>query len=331
MPKTSSMQPSAPTRPRPEATTPSGAFHVADQVHGLLQTMVNCFFVGPQNAGDRQWALVDAAMSWSAGSIRHVAAELFGRQSRPAAIILTHGHFDHVGSVERLARQWDAPIYAHELEIPYLTGRSSYPPPDPSVGGGVAFLSRFLPRGPIDLSGRVHTLPADGTVPGMPGWRWIPTPGHAPGHVSLFREQDRVLLAGDAFVTQRQETLWGVLTRWPEVRRPPAYFTPDWEQARQSVQRLAALRPETAATGHGRPLHGEPLRRGLANLLERWNEVALPAHGRYIHQAAETNEGGFVSAPPPAMDRQVLALLGIGVAVGAAVLLSRRPSGRDMR
>ena len=61
---------------------------------------------------------------------------LFGHGNRPAAILLTHGHFDHVGALKTLAEEWDVPVYAHTLELPYLTGRSSYPPPDPSVGGG---------------------------------------------------------------------------------------------------------------------------------------------------------------------------------------------------
>ena len=42
--------------------------------------------------------------------------------------------------------------------------------------------------------------PSDGSIPNMPGWQWIHTPGHSPGHISLFREKDRSLIAGDAFV-----------------------------------------------------------------------------------------------------------------------------------
>src|SRR5215207_2933833 len=139
----------------------------------------------------------------------------FSRRPRtqPAAIVLTHGHFDHIGALHTLLHKWDVPVYAHRLELPYLTGQSSYPPPDPTVGGGaMAAMSRFYPRGPYNFEGRVQPLPVDGSVPGMPGWRWIHTPGHSPGHVSLFRDADRLLLAGDAFVTQRQESLLAVLS-----------------------------------------------------------------------------------------------------------------------
>lgn len=123
--------------------------------------------------------LVDAALAGYGGAIRAAAEHRFGSGTRPAAIVLTHGHFDHVGSLDELLVEWDVPIFAHTLEMPYLTGRSPYPPPDPLVGrGAMALMSRAYPRGPIDLGSRVHQLPADGTVPDAPGWRWI----HARSH-----------------------------------------------------------------------------------------------------------------------------------------------------
>ena len=214
--------------------------------------------------------MFDAENGRPASSIAHAAAERFGPNSRPQALILTHGHFDHVGDLPSLADHWDVPVYAHELEMPYLTGRSSYPPPDPAVGGGgMSFLSRFYPRGPINLGDRVHILPADGGVPGMPGWRWIHTPGHSPGHVSLFRDSDRVLIAGDAFVTTDQESAMAALMQPQYVHRPPAYYTPDWQAARSSVEALARLQPEVAATGHGVPMRGEEMRRQLLIAAQR--------------------------------------------------------------
>ena len=55
-------------------------------------------------------------------------------------------------------------------------------------------------------------LPSDGTVPHLPDFKWIHTPGHTPGHISLFREKDQALIVGDAFVTVKQEYLYKVLT-----------------------------------------------------------------------------------------------------------------------
>ena len=137
-----------------------------------------------------------------------------GQTGRPSAIILTHGHFDHVGSLEMLAAEWDVPVYAHRLEHPYLNGTISYPPADPSVGGGLmALLSPFYPTSPIDVSPWLQALPDDHSIPGMPGWHWLHTPGHSPGHVSLWRNADRLLIAGDAFVTTKQESVCAAVTQ----------------------------------------------------------------------------------------------------------------------
>src|SRR5690349_6211290 len=72
--------------------------------------------------------------------IRNWTEEHFGMGGRPSAIVLTHGHFDHTGALEDLTREWDVPVYAHQFEMPYVTGRSNYPAPDPTVGGGLMAL-----------------------------------------------------------------------------------------------------------------------------------------------------------------------------------------------
>ena len=116
----------------------------------------------------------------------------------------------------------------------------------------------------------------------MPGWRWIHTPGHTAGHISLFRDDDRCLIAGDAFVTVKQESLYAVATQEREVHGPPAYFTPDRVDARRSVERLAALEPAIAATGHGMPMRDQELRDGLNRLVRQFERIAVPEHGRDV-------------------------------------------------
>ncbi|MBA3438252.1 MAG: MBL fold metallo-hydrolase [Pyrinomonadaceae bacterium] len=289
--------------------------------------IVNVLFVGQPNAGDSSWVLVDAGLYGSANRIKHAAEERYGPGARPQAIILTHGHFDHVGALEELATGWDVPIYAHETELPYLTGGSAYPPPDPSVGGGaMARLSWMYPRGPINLGGRVRPLPTDGSVPGMPGWRWVHTPGHTAGHVSFFRESDRTLIAGDAFVTVKQESALAVLTQRPEMNGPPKYYTSDWQAARGSVEKLAGLQPSIVATGHGVPMRGAQMQQQLQELARNFDRLAVPAHGRYVEQPAITNERGVVSVPPPISDPLPKVLAGVGLAAlaGAALILTSR-------
>ncbi|MDQ3167160.1 MAG: MBL fold metallo-hydrolase [Chloroflexota bacterium] len=230
-----------------------------------------------------RWVLIDAGMPGATGIIVEAAEEHFGERIAPEAVILTHGHFDHVGAFPDLFERWDVPVYAHPLELPYLTGQESYPPPDPFIGEGVMpLLSMVFPKGPIDLGDRVRALPQNGDVPGMSGWRWIHTPGHSDGHVSLYRDDDRSLIAGDAFVTTKQESIYAIFTQEQEVHGPPAYFTPDWRAAKRSVEALAALRPSLAATGHGTPMRGEDLTRQLDTLAANFEQVAVPDHGKYV-------------------------------------------------
>lgn len=239
---------------------------------------VNVVLVGPALAPDRQWTLIDAGIPGSASRIEKAAAARFGEGSRPGSIILTHGHFDHVGALKELAERWDVPVYAHPEEMRYLNGSESYPPPDPAAGGGLmTLLSPLFPRDPVDVRSYLQALPSDGSVPGMPGWSWLATPGHSPGHISLWREQDQTLIAGDAFITTAQESAYATLTARPEMHGPPKYFTPDWLSARQSVEKLAALAPELVITGHGQAMEGAEMLAALEELAARFDEVAVPA------------------------------------------------------
>jgi glyoxylase-like metal-dependent hydrolase (beta-lactamase superfamily II) len=256
---------------------------VAPDIAYRRLAIVNVVFFGLSGAGDRQWILIDTGVFGTKALIQSAATERFGARSRPAAIVLTHGHFDHVGSLEELAEEWDAPIYAHPLEHPYLNGGQSYPPPDSTVGGGLMALSSSLfPRGPIDVRKRLRALPQDGTIPHMLGWQWMATPGHSPGHVSLWRQDDRSLIVGDAFVTTRQESVYAALTQAPEMHGPPMYYTPDWKSAGGSVRRLASLEPELVVTGHGRAMRGPEMRSALRRLAQEFDQLAIPDHGKYV-------------------------------------------------
>ncbi|UYZ63447.1 MBL fold metallo-hydrolase [Hymenobacter weizhouensis] len=310
------------------ATTPA-LQSVVPGVWGLRDVFANLYFVRNPNSPADPWVLIDAGLPGSGDKIKQRAEEIFGPNNPPAAILLTHGHFDHVGALPSLLEAWpSALVYAHPLELPYLTGRSSYPPPDPTVGKGLMATMSFLyPKKPIDLGGRVKALPEDGSVPFLAGWRWVFTPGHTPGHVSFFREYDRTLVVGDAFVTVFAESGTATYTQQQEVHGPPAYFTPNWQQARESVARLAELEPQVAAAGHGIPMQGEEMRRQLQELVRDFDKKAVPAQGRYVQQAAQADETGVVSLPPAAPVPLAWWLAGGAVVLGAALLASRTGGG----
>lgn len=180
----------------------------------------------------------------------------------------------------------------------------------------MALLSRLYPRGPIDITNHLNVLPEDGSVPMMPEWRCISTPGHTAGHVSLLREQDGTLIAGDAVATTRQESALAVMTQKEEMHGPPAYFTQDWRAAAESVRKLAALEPEVLATGHGVVMRGAPMRQALHALAANFERTELPAYGRYARDAAVTDEHGIVRLPPDPFPKVAAGLAAAAVAFG---------------
>lgn len=305
------------------------AFVVAPGVWGIKDLFVNVYLV--HNPVDNKWVLVDAGLRTTARKIRNVAQSLFWPQAAPSSIILTHGHFDHIGSLEKLAAEWEVPVYAHYLEAPYLTGRSAYPPPDPCAGGGMMSLLSFsYPKGPTDLKGTLLLLPEDGTVPGLPEWKYIHTPGHTPGHISLYRERDGVLIAGDAVVTTQAESMLSVLSYRRQVSGPPKYFTYDWLAAENSVRKLAELEPEVLATGHGRPLYGAQMKADLYNLLDSFPERAVPRDGRYTEDAAVAGIGG-VEYIPPVNRSWWWKAAGLAVVVAAGILIYHKKRNKLFR
>lgn len=272
--------------------TDDGTNQIAPDLAYKRLAIVNVVFYGLPNAGDRNWVLIDTGIGGMSGALESAAAERFGENARPAAIIQTHGHFDHIGALELLAEKWDAPVFAHELEVPYLNGSAAYPPPDPSVGGGMmALLSPLYPRGPVDVSSRLGVLPQSGEVPFMPGWKWIHAPGHTPGQIALWREADRALIAADAFITTAQESAYAVAVQRPELHGPPMYFTQNWADSKATVERLAALEPELVITGHGPALHGVDMRRALSTLAREFDLRAVPEHGKYLEHPTHAADG----------------------------------------
>jgi glyoxylase-like metal-dependent hydrolase (beta-lactamase superfamily II) len=306
---------------------------IAPGVVRIPTSFVNSYFVG-YPAGP--WVLIDTGLPGFGWKIKAAAAHRFGEGSRPEAILLTHGHFDHAGNARQLSEEWGAPIYAHRLEMPYLTGRSDYPPPDPTVGGCIAQLSRVLPYGARDLGPSLHVLASDtdeaadpaesGPVPGLPGWRWLLTPGHSSGHVVFGREMDRVLIAGDAIATFNMDSYIGMVTEKQELARAGTPFICDWEQAARSVAILAELEPQTLACGHGTPMSGDSLVEDLRSFADKFQP---PSTGRYVAQPVQADERGVDWLPPRPADPVPYVL---AAAIGGLVLgLTLKPRHRKRR
>lgn len=89
---------------------------------------------------------------------------------------------------------------------------------------------------------------------------------------------------GNAFCTTKPESFFETaLAQQPELHGPPAYFTSDWNRARESVQQLATL----VAPGHGKPLSGQNVAEALRTLATNFNAVSVPENRKHITAAGE--------------------------------------------
>jgi glyoxylase-like metal-dependent hydrolase (beta-lactamase superfamily II) len=246
---------------------------------GSMQT--NVYFVRSGPA----WALIDAGWAKDGPRIKQAAESLFGAQSHPTAILLTHCHPDHSGSALQLARIWECLVYVHAAELPI-------------AAGDFAAMARYA--GPLDtwlilplmrLMGRRRReamilesslkdaarplATTDRALPGLQGWEYVPTPGHTPGHVSFFRASDRVLISGDAVVTLKLNSVLDVLLHRQGLSGPPWYTSWSWPIAQESVATLSKLEPNVLAPGHGASMTGVDTARKLRVFADRFSSRSL--------------------------------------------------------
>ncbi len=181
-----------------------------------------------------------------------------------------------------------------------------------------------MPSGSYDFEEAVRPL-VPNAVPGLVGWEWLATPGHSPGHISLFRPADRVLLAGDALATMNMDSWVGLISGRQVLARAGAPFNCDWDATRTSVQSLAALHPNVVGAGHGVPISDPDLPARMTRFAARFRS---PRTGRYVEEPARADDEGVVSLPRAPFDPVPFAtaasLLIGGIALGAGYLDRQR-------
>lgn len=173
--------------------------------------------------------LVDAGMPiMSKGVMKYMNQLEAGPLQR---ILLTHGHSDHVGALKSILSETKVPVYAHEIEIPYMEGELIYPRRK-KVEHNVA-------------EGIVQPLQDDeqGGLKSIAGLTPYLTPGHSPGHAVYYHEQDQVLLAGDLFTSKKGK-----------LHQPMSMFTADMAEAVRSSKIVEKLKPKRLEVCHGNPV-----------------------------------------------------------------------------
>ena len=111
-----------------------------------------------------------------------------------------------------------------------------------------------------------RAVDATGRLSDLPDWQVIHTPGHTPGHLSLFRPSDRLLISGDAVLTLQVNSPIGLLRGRRGLSGPPWYTTWSPRLAKATIAALAALAPRILATGHGPPMVGPDTAEALREL-----------------------------------------------------------------
>jgi glyoxylase-like metal-dependent hydrolase (beta-lactamase superfamily II)/8-oxo-dGTP pyrophosphatase MutT (NUDIX family) len=176
--------------------------------------------------------------------------------NRLQAIVCTHHHQDHIGDVERLAKKHGVPVWAHK-ETASRVG---------------------VPVGRLLEDGDVLVCPADRAGEPERRFRVVFTPGHAPGHVCLFEEQTRVLIAGDMVAG-----IGSILIDPPEGHMG-TYLA--------SLERLIALEPRALIPAHGPLLvdGANRLREQLAHRAKRQASILAVLEGRTADRAVTIEE-----------------------------------------
>jgi glyoxylase-like metal-dependent hydrolase (beta-lactamase superfamily II) len=174
--------------------------------------------------------LVDVGLPGSVPALRDAHDEHGFALEDVETVILTHHDADHAGGLDELLEEIDALVAAHETEAPYVDGREFPVKADPANG-------RYPPaRVDLELTGG-ETF----TTHAGPMWV-VETPGHSPGHVSLYLPESRLLLAGDALVADQGDD---------RLHGPKPQYTPDRERAGDSIGALAELDVDRTLCYHG--------------------------------------------------------------------------------
>ena len=171
---------------------------------------------------------------------------------RLARVVVTHAHPAHAGSAARVARGTGVRVFVHADDAPFLDGTREPLLPSGRRGQLMAALGRVVDLCPPVY--RLEPLPLDAPIAGL---RVLPTPGHTPGHVCFWHDEDRALLSGDALVVESGE---------PAL--PASSLSHDPVAALASLAALRALPIRHLLPGHGAPILDDAGAR-IAALLDR--------------------------------------------------------------
>ena len=211
--------------------------------------------------------LLDTGLAGEPIQIRLLLARLGLKPDAIKAILLTHGHLDHVGNLAWAKRWSRAPVYAHRAEQPHIDGTYPYT-------GAARWCGRMERVGYAVLRYRpvqIDHFMADGDeLPFWGGLRVVHLPGHTEGHCGFYSERHRLLFSGDLFASY-----------FLKVHLPPPILNSRPELIQGSLRKALALDAQLIVPQHYDILDGGLHRRRFLALCERRLKSSSEAEGRH--------------------------------------------------
>lgn len=190
--------------------------------------MSNCYLIE-----DEEMILIDTGNPGNSKRIINYVKNTLNRNPQDIkTIVITHHHFDHVGSLEELKKVTGAKVAAHKDDANYIAEKEK--PEEPLISKIFINLLKIIYR-PKTVKPDILLEENDE----IGGYRVIHTPGHTPGSICLYNENNKTIFVGDN-LTNKGEKIEG----------PPSIFTLDMEKANESIKKLQNLDIEAILTGH---------------------------------------------------------------------------------